>query len=284
MKAKRATASSSASPSGSAAKPQLAGVTKAAQVPPPRSMMRVLGILSVCAEARAGLSLADLSVRVGAPKSSLLMLLRTLVVEGYLTHANAQYEIGPHAYKLAADVMSSRKFPKMIRPYMQELMDRTQESVILAVLDRESQMAMYIEVLESPRMVRYSVPAGTSRPLYASTAGRVLLAFQNDEFRRAYFAKTKFKSLTATTVTDTDAIKAEVEKIRRNGYAVVKGQTVSDAAGISAPILDASGNVVAALTVGCPADRLDSQETEIVKVLLDVTARACGVLRQGAPK
>ena len=265
-------------------KPKLAFSAPAAPdvVPAPRSMMRVLGILHVTAQTQSGLTLAALSAQVGAPKSSLLMLLRTLVAEGYLMHSNALYEIGPHAYRLASDILSGRRFPKMIRPYMQEVVDRTQESVILAVLDREAQMASYIEVVESPRQVRYTVPAGTSRPLYASTAGRVLLAYQDDAWRKAYFAKTKLKSLTSHTVTDRDSIKAELEKIRVNGYAVVKGQTVEDAAGISAPIMDADGTVVAALTVGCPADRLDGQKAAIIKILLDVTSRACGVFRQRA--
>src|SRR5215203_3527413 len=95
----------------------------------PRSLRRILGLFDTIAKASNGLSLAELSIMLESPKSSLLMLLRQMVDLNYLVHEGDRYRLGSAIFRLASDILSMRQFPKLIRPYMEELAARSQESV-----------------------------------------------------------------------------------------------------------------------------------------------------------
>ena len=138
----------------------------------PRSLTRVLGLFAAIARSADGLTLARLSNELASPKSSLLTLLRPLVAQGYLTHEGGVYKLGPAVFRLAADILSTRSFPKLIRPFMQQLVERSQESVYLAVIDRNARCVTYVEGVESPQPVRYMAPLGSPRPATISTTSR----------------------------------------------------------------------------------------------------------------
>jgi IclR family acetate operon transcriptional repressor len=246
----------------------------------PRSLMRVLGMLELLAEARDGMSLAEISQTLKAPKSSLLALLRPMVAEGYFTSIGGRYNLGPPSYRLATNILSGRRFTKLIRPYVEHLVEVTGETAILATIDKDSRRVVYIEVVESRQTIRYAVPPGTTRPLYASTAGRVLLAHQDQTWRESYLETEKFKAMTANTLIDKDGLRKDLDQIVSQGYAVGFGQMVQGAAAISTPLFDASGKVVAALMVGAPTDRLQANLVSYKDAIMDTALRASGDLRK----
>ena len=218
----------------------------------PRSLTRVLGLFGAIAKSGDGMTLARLSVELGSPKSSLLTLLRPLVAKGYLTHENGVYRLGPAVFRLAADILSTRSFPKLIRPFMQELVERSQESVYLAIIDRNARCVSYVEGVESPQPVRYMAPLGSPRPLYCSAAGRLLLAYAEESWREQYLKSVQLKAVTDRTLTNRAELRRELEKIRKTGLAISIGEAVPGAAGLAAPVFDTTGNVAAALLIGAP--------------------------------
>lgn len=240
--------------------------------------MRVLGLFDAIAAARDGKSLAQLSVQLGSPKSSLLLLLRPLVASGYLLHVDHRYRLGSAAYRLASDILATRDLTQLMGPYMEDLVTRTRESVFLAILDREARLVTYADRIDSPQAIRYSAPVGSMRPLYCSAAGLVLLAFQEDEWRERYLAAIHIKPLTVDTVVSKAAIRANLEKIRAEGFAVSIGTAVPGVAGIAAPIVNPDGTVSAALLIGAPADRFQAELTMLRKVIREVAERASGAV------
>jgi DNA-binding IclR family transcriptional regulator len=245
----------------------------------PRSLARVLGLFEALAAADGGLTLTQLSAALDAPKSSLLLLLKPLVAMGYLEHGAARYTLGAAVFRMAASILSARRFPRLIRPYMEALVARTRESVFLAVLDRDARAVTYVECIESPQAVRYVVPVGTTRALYPSAAGRVLLAFQDEAWRERYLESTPITAMTPRTVTDRDLLSRELRAIRKAGVAVTVGEAVDGAAGIAAPIAGADGTVRHALLVGAPAARFQKELPALRKAVLEVAASASGALR-----
>lgn len=246
----------------------------------PRSVTRVLALFGTIAGSAGGLSLAELSTALDAPKSSLLVLLRPLVAMGYLDHASARYTLGAAAFRIASRILSARQFPKLVRPYMEELAARTRESVYLAALDADARTVSYVECIESPQAVRYVVPVGTTRALYASAAGRVLLAFQDDAWRERYLKSVRLERLTPRTVTDSDALRRELESIRKSGIAIGLGEAVEGAAGLAAPLTAADGTVGHALLVGAPLERFQRELPALRRAMHDVIARASGAMRK----
>lgn len=244
----------------------------------PRALMRVLRILDVVPRANDGMTLAELSEALQAPKSSLLSLLRALVHEGYLQQRHGAYVAGTEAYRLAASIMVGRKLPRLMRPFMEELSARTGETVILAVLDRETQSAIYADVIDSPQALRYSVQLGAARPLYATSGGRVLLAWQDEAWQKAYLAKVRLEPRTEKSVKDRRALAIELARIRADGYAVTDGQWAIGGIGVGAPIFGINpGQCVAALSVACLSPRFATSRERIIGDLLEMAQAASGL-------
>lgn len=241
--------------------------------------MRVLGLFEAVSAAREGRTLAQLSVQLGSPKSSLLLLLRPLVAGGYLLHVDNRYRLGAAAYKLASAILATRDLAQSMGPYLEDLATRTRESVFLALLDREARLVTYVDRIDSPQAVRYSVPVGTMRPLYCSAAGLVLLAFQDEEWRERYLRTAQIKPLTPDTVVGKAAIRAQLARIREEGVAVSVGAAVTGVAGIAAPVFDPDGSVCAALLIGAPADRFRGELPALRRAIVQVAKQASGGAR-----
>lgn len=246
--------------------------------PPHRATLRLLGLFHALAKANEGLTLAALSAMLEVPKSSLLLLLRPLVSTGYLVHESGAYRLGTAIFRLSAEILSTRSFPKLVRPYMEKLAVDSQETVFLGVMDREQLRVVYVETIESPQLVRYTVPVGSSRPLYCSAAGRLLLAYQNPEWRDKYLRTTVLKPVTSRAAISKQWLKGELEKIRRAGTAVSIGSAVPWAAGVAAPILDSNGSIAAALLVGAPSDRFQKELPLLRRLVKEAAAQVSGAL------
>ncbi|HKS89146.1 MAG TPA: helix-turn-helix domain-containing protein, partial [Stellaceae bacterium] len=104
-----------------------------------RSAMRLVALFESLAKSEEGVSLAELSATIGAPKSSLLGILRSMVAAGYMEHGHGLYRLGPKSFRLAADILAVRRFPNLVRPILQELAAKSGETVFLVVLDRLAQ-------------------------------------------------------------------------------------------------------------------------------------------------
>jgi IclR family transcriptional regulator, acetate operon repressor len=235
----------------------------------PRSLQRTLGIFTVVARSPDGLSLAQLSSQLKSPKSSLLTLLRPLVAANYLAHSNSRYTLGNESFVFATNIISARKLSSVVRGLMTELQQQCPETIILAVMNRTTQTVMYMDVLESPQTVRYSVPIGTTRPLFMSAAGRLLLAYQNEGPRDEYLRRVSTRQ-----IANDDQLRKKLNSIRRAGLSVSVSETVDGATGVAAPIFGSDGAVLAALLVAGPTERYIREGKSWVDFARDFAFRA----------
>jgi IclR family acetate operon transcriptional repressor len=246
------------------------------EVTGPRSLTRLLGLFDALAKKPDGLTLAELNTVLESPKSSLLNLLRPLVAEGYLMHSHGLYRLGPTAFRLAANIMSVWNFSKLARPYLEELAARTKESVYIGVLDREAQVITYVDAIDSGHSVRYAITVGANRPLYCTAAGRLLLAFADAEFQENYLRTVKMVRRTEQTLTDKKELRKRLDEIRRTGLATSVSEMFQGSAALAAPIFGSEGKVIAAIAVGAPADRFESELPYLRNVISDIATRVSG--------
>lgn len=242
----------------------------------PRAMGRVLALLELLARTPVGLPLADISVALGVPKSTLLNSLRPLVVDDFLVVEGVLYRLGPRAFRLAATIGSAYDLPRMVRGYLRALAEETQESVCLAVLDQEMRRFVYIDVVESSRPVRYAMRLGMSGPLYSTAAGRVLLAYQAPVYQEEYIAKAKLVALTERTNTDRDVLRDQLAEVRTAGVWVSVGESVEDSAAIAAPVFGPDGAILATISLGAPSDRLTANREDLIASVVKTAAHASG--------
>lgn len=243
----------------------------------PRAMSRVLRLLDCLAKAPEGLSLADLSAELSTPKSTLLNSLRPLTAEGFLVAEGNLYRLGPRAFRLAADIGSAWSLPRILRGYLRQVWEATHESVALAVLDVEMRRFVYIDAIESPQPVRYATRIGMSGALYATAAGRVLLAHQSPEYQEAYFKTAKLVPITPRTNTDQRVLRRQLEEVRKSGYWLSIGESVPGSAAISAPVFGPDDQVLAALSLGAPSDRMEANRDRYQAAVVRAAARASGL-------
>jgi DNA-binding IclR family transcriptional regulator len=239
--------------------------------------MRLLRLFGTLAKApKDGLGLAELNLVLESPKSSLLNLLRPLVATGYLTLDSGRYKLGPSIFRLAGTIMSVWNFSNAVRPFLEELAVRSRESVYLGVLDRVGKVITYVDAIDSPHSVRYSVPVGAVRPLYCTGAGRVLLAFADKPWQDDYIATTKLVARTPRTISTQKGLREELERVRKTRISVSIGEMFPEAAAISSPVFGADGSIAAAIAVGGPTDRVQSRIDELRLIVTDVATRASG--------
>ena len=244
----------------------------------PRALGRFLGLFEAIARAADGMSLAELSLALDSPKSSLLMMLRPLVGTGHLTHADGRYRLGPTIFTLAETLLRARQSSPLIRDTMRGLWSETRETVILTAIDRKAQLAAYVECLDSPEFVRYVVPAGTTRPLYCSAAGQVLLAFQPESWREGYLAAVQLRKLTAKTITVRAALRRRLSEIRAGGISVSISEAVEGASGIAVPLLRGDGTVNEALLLAGPSERIERNQEALCRRVREVGAQISAAL------
>ncbi len=242
-----------------------------------RSAMRLVALFEALAKSEEGVSLAELSTTIAAPKSSLLGILRSMVALGYMEHGHGLYRLGPKSFRLAADILAIRRFPNLVRPILQDLAARSGETVFLVVLDHPAQRVTYADVIDSANPVRYTVPTGTTRPLYASAGGLMLLAYQEPAWIDAYLASTPLEPLTPRTTTDPNRLRERLATIRGDGFAISLGETVPGAAGLAAPIFNADGSVTVGILIGTPSDRFEEELPELKRLLREATTRVAGI-------
>ncbi|MBI2748800.1 MAG: IclR family transcriptional regulator [Burkholderiales bacterium] len=233
------------------------------------AVTRVLRLLRILADHPDGLALTPLCVAMNAPKTSVLSLLRGLTEHGYLQHDNAIYRLGPESFSLGASLVSARSLDVVVMPFLREAVARSGE---IARIDRTAGQLIYSPIIESTRTIRYAVPVGTTRPLFASSAGRVLLAFQDEAWRREYLQSTDLRAMTEHTVTDRKQLTRIIEQVRVSGVAVTIGEVTPDVAGFSAPIFEPGGRVNAALIVAAPIERGRVAAADLRRLVMELAA------------
>ncbi len=242
----------------------------------PRAMSRVLRMFDCLAKAPEGLSLSDLSAALSAPKSTLLNSLKPLTAEGFLVAEGSLYRLGPRAFRLAADISSAWSLPRILRGYIQQVAKASHESIALAVLDVEMRRFVYIDSIESPQPVRYATRIGMSGPLYATAAGRVLLAYQPEDYQEAYIKSAKMTALTPQTNTDPEVLRRQLAEVRRIGFWVSAGESVVGSAAVAAPVFGPTGQILAALSLGAPSERMEANREDYVRAVVGAAMRASG--------
>jgi IclR family transcriptional regulator, acetate operon repressor len=219
-------------------------------------MSRVLRLFDRLARSPAGLTLSELAVALDVSKSTLLPSLRALAIEGFVIAENHRYRLGAAALRLAGTILSSAGQTDIVRYHVRQLAAETRESVGYAIPDWDIGQVIYTEAVNSTQPVHYAMRAGIRAPLYASAAGRVLLAFAPEERRRDYFARAQLKPLTSRTATDRDVIEAKLAEVARLGYCASFGEMLKDTAAIAVPVHDPNGSATGALMIAAPLDRM----------------------------
>ena len=230
---------------------------------PPRAIARVLRVMEVLATQARRMSLAELSSTLGVPKTSLFAILKGLEQAGYVAFENETYGLCSQALKLARAITGARAFPDCTRPILEQLAQTSGETVILATLSEDRRHVIYEIVVETDSWLRFSVRAGTRRPLSAAASGHAVLSFLPEVERNRYLHSGPFERFTPRTVATSTALGKVIAKVRRDACSMTTEGTVTAATGIAAPFFDGDGAVKGSVLVAAPTSRVADREQQI---------------------
>jgi DNA-binding IclR family transcriptional regulator len=234
------------------------------------SFSKGLRLIEVLAEAEQPLGLTEVAQKCGLLKSHAHKFLRILISRSYVQQKEerGRYELTFKLWQLGSRALAHADMIAAARDEMQELVSRTRESATLAVYDQGD--AVYIYKVEGSHEVRVLTEVGRRRPAHCVAAGKVLLAYGADPL----FVKIppRLKRFTGRTLSSADALRKQLAKIRQQGYAVNWGEWLDTVRGLAAPIFGDNGQIVAALNLSIPAERLNEPAVKKIAPLVVATA------------
>lgn len=226
-----------------------------------KTLLKGLAMLELMADNEgAPATIQQLATQLGLTKSNAHRTLQTLAHAGYVTtdDATGAYRSTMKLFELGARQLARLDIRKFALPAMRKLADVTTETVHLSIL--EGFDVLYIEKIDSPQPIRsYSVVGGRA-PAYCVATGKALLAFQPEWYLDKYAAGLPRHS--PATITSLDVLKDELARVARIGYAVNRGEWRETVGGLAAPIFNGLDQVVAALGISGPLDRLNTQRMQ----------------------
>ncbi len=223
----------------------------------PQSVSRIFSILDSLANSAQGATLSELALNTGAPKSSIVGLLAGLTAEGCLIRDDTgRYSLGPRFISLAMRTAAGRELLVLARPVLARLMEATGETAVIGALASDADLATYLDKVETSNPIRYAVTVGERRDLFCTALGKVLLANFAPERLTQYLKSTARKRFTATTVTKISNLRAELEQIRKDGVSRTRDERIVGASGLAAPIFANNGEIVAAVLIAGPTERI----------------------------
>jgi IclR family pca regulon transcriptional regulator len=222
-----------------------------------QSLARGLSVIRAFDADHPELTLSDVSRRAGITRAAARRFLLTLESLGYVRADDRSFSLTPRVLELGFSYLSSLSLPEIVQPHLEALSREVDESVSAAVLDGPD--IVYIARVPTRRIMSVRITIGTRFPAFATSMGRVLLAGLPEAAADAALAASDLARLTDRTETDAAALRAELVRVRAQGWSVVDGELEPGLRSIAAPLHARDGRVVAAVNVSTSATR-DSVE------------------------
>ena len=243
-----------------------------------KTLAKGLSVLEALVLRNEPCGVSDLAAALGMSKSNAHRLLNTLLDTGFVNSIDGRYAPSLKVWELGARVIRSYDVRALARPAMTRLVRETAESVRLSVLDAKSLEVVYIDKIDSPQDVRPYSELGGRTPAYCTSSGKAMLAFQDEELIAR--ASRKLKAHTGRSIVDRSAFARAMKKIRAEGFAVNDREYSSQVRGVAAPIFGADGQVIAALSLVAPADRMTPAVLKkVVGLVCEAAARVSAQTR-----
>ena len=220
-----------------------------------QSVDRVFGLLEHLADGDGSLTLSELAARSALPMPTIHRLIRFLVSQGYVRQDPAKrYTIGPRMIWLGE--AASRMLGSWATPVLTRLVDEFGETTNMAMLEGDG--VIYVAQVPSPRAMRMFTEVGRFVMPHCTGVGKAIMSTMSDDEVTALLQRTGMPARTEHTITDVDAMLAELATIREAGYAVDDGEQELGVRCVAVPVPDLPFR--AAISVSGPDSRVTADQ------------------------
>jgi len=216
-----------------------------------QSVHRALNLVQAIAEySQGGCRLQELSERVQLPISTVYRIIQNLVDCQYVTeHEDGRYTLGMELARLGALAQENNDIVSLAHPLLQELSHQSGQTVYLARLDKASASVVYVDKVENEGNIKLAATVGDKNSIHATANGKTLVSEMSKDELCGLLELTNMTAITPNTITRVDQYLAEVEQVRRRGFALDLEENEKNVICVSAPIRNHLGEIVAAVSI-----------------------------------
>jgi len=219
------------------------------------SLARGLSVLRAFTKERPELTLSEVASVTGLSPAVVRRCLHTLIHLGYMGKKDKLFLLKPEVMVFASGYLESMNLEEIVRPHLQVVRDKTGDSSSLAVLlDKD---ILYLVHVSTNRMIRLAAGVGTRFPIYATSLGRIMLAYQDKEVIEDYLHSTEFRAFTDKTETSVTQLRNILKKARKDGYASIQDELDYGIVSMAVPVFNEKNEVVAAVNCSTSVSRTD---------------------------
>lgn len=245
---------------------------------------RALDIIIYLYNAGNEVSITKISEDMGIYKSTVFRTLATLEAKDFVTKnpETEKYSLGTRLYLIGTSIGEKMGIQRLIRPYAKELHEEFNEAVNVSILER-NEKDIYRSVIiykeENSQILRFNSEIGSRNDCHCAAVGKCLLAFSENIDLSIYETRSMI-AYTEHTIVTLDALKKELEQVRRQGYAIDDEEREIGLTCLGAPILKNNQYAVAAISLSGPTSRIkDNNFQKKIQRLCEVSREISQNLR-----
>lgn len=215
-----------------------------------RTTQRTVEILKLASKNPEGITLDEICERLGLPKTSAYDIVTTLAEMGMVNvdkGARQRYTIGLTAYRIGIRYTNNLDVIGVIEPELRAFAKTVGKTVFFGV--RSDHEVVYICKSEPENPIITTATVGTKNPMYCTSLGKAILAYSDEEIRNQIIGRIKFRKKTEKTILNRELLTAELDKVRRQGYALDARELEDHMECVGAPVFGADGSVLGAISV-----------------------------------
>ncbi|WP_367319630.1 IclR family transcriptional regulator C-terminal domain-containing protein [Streptomyces sp. HUAS ZL42] len=244
-----------------------------------RSFERGLAVIRCFDADHPARTLSEVARACDLTRAAARRLLLTLADLGYVRSDGRLFRLTPRVLELGYAYLAGLTLPQLAQTHLENLVAEVKESSSLCVLDGDD--IVYVARVPTRRIMSATITVGTRFPAHVTSVGRVMLAALADGELELRLDRAQLRPLTARTLISREDLRAELVRVRRQGYALVDQELEEGLRSVAAPVRDRDGVVVAGVNIAVHAGRtsVESIHRELLPPLRAAVARIEADLR-----
>ena len=239
------------------------------------TLERGLSVLRAFDQSRPEMQLSEVAAVTNLSPAVARRCLNTLVKLGYVAKHGRRFLLRPEVLAFGWSYISSMNLETVALPFLQAVRDETGDRSSMAVLSGHD--VLYVAHVSTLRPIRLSANVGTRFPAHATSLGKVLLAFQNEEAIEDYLAAAKLPRFTERTITSPDKLRSILARVREDGYAAALDELDYGIVSVATPVFDRERRIVAAINCSTSTTRISVEE--LIRAHVPVLRRAAAEIQ-----
>ncbi|HEX7973021.1 MAG TPA: IclR family transcriptional regulator [Anaerolineales bacterium] len=232
-----------------------------------QTLAKALRILDMFSAQQPEWGIRELGRELGINPTTVYRLVSTLSQAGFLEKnpETQAYSLGPKVVKLAGLYSHVHPITEVARRVFESYADRFVHNFYLGKLSYYE--VIYLTVLEGRAPIRVIVEPGGSTFIHSTALGKVLLAFQSDEYIQNYLNRSPLTRFSNRTIVEPAVLLEQIEQIRRLGYAVNDGEQFEDIGAVAVPLFDPDRKGTLAISLTYPRHLIYEQRLAIPELV-----------------